>query len=89
MADDARYLLMDYGAGKMTFQELSAKFAALKPPAQKPAAQNWGQVYAQAEEGDDSIAAVLRGASYAGNITAAEEDKLFAIYCKSNPSSPV
>lgn len=80
MSDDADVLLRRYGAGKITFQELSDKFSALAAPPPKPDPKNWAEVYQQAEEGDDSIPAALYRASYAGNITAAEEAKLWASY---------
>jgi hypothetical protein len=87
MSDDADILLIRYGLGKITFQELSDKFGALASPPKKPVPKNWAQVYQQAEEGDDSLPAVLSRARYAGNINAAEEAKLRAVYRKSSRSA--
>lgn len=89
MADDADSLLSSYGDGKMSFKELCDRFENLTPPSPKPAPKNWGEKFAQAEEGDDSIAAALYRAEYAGDITAAEEEKLFDIYSRKNPTSPL
>jgi len=85
--DDADILLIRYGLGKITFQELSDKFSTLAPPPKKPDPKNWAQVYQQAEEGDDSLPAVLSRARYAGNINATEEAKLRAVYGKGGKSS--
>lgn len=87
MAENADSLLRAYGSGKMTFPELLDKFGKLTPPLPRPAAKNWSQVYAQAEEGDNSIPAALYRAEYAGNISAAEETKLLAAYRKGKTAS--
>lgn len=89
MADTAESLIDSYAYGKITFPQLVEKFSAL--PMSRPKSmrngRSWADVYREAETGDDTdIPDALYTAKFAGQITAAQEQQLLAIYRKTVPA---
>lgn len=89
MADTAESLIDSYAYGNLTFAQLVEIFGKL--PMVKPRSlrggRTWADVYGEAEEGDDNdIPAALRRASFAGQITADQEQQLLDIYRKRVPA---
>lgn len=90
MADTAASLIDSYAYGNITFPQLVEKFSAL--PMAKPKSmrdgRTWADVYREAELGDDTdIPDALYTAQFAGQITAAQEQQLLAIYRRRVPAS--
>jgi hypothetical protein len=87
-ADTAERLIDSYAYGKITWDKLVEKFTGL--PMAKPnsmrSGRTWGDVYREAEIGDDTdIPQALYTAKFAGQITADQENQLLGIYRKRVP----
>lgn len=88
---DLRQAVRDMASGKLSYDELVTQFSAARfpKPGQRPANDDWGQVYLRAEEGTPQDAAtILSAAKFAKQITPAQYDQLMQIERQKSSQAP-
>lgn len=85
----AKSLLLAYNFREIDFPKLLSEFEALPMAAPYSLRPNrtWGDVYREAEEGDDTdVPEAILSATYSGVITEAERARLLKIYTRKVPN---